>query len=282
MKAIRLDCAKKSSIMRTEIRTTVIVLTTILTLMSCGKEKDNNHVPPGRVARMTVTQHTPDTAYRLEYIFEWQDTLLECVKCLLPDGRTERMECRYSGTRLTETAVYTADGAMRERWTYTYSDGKLARQTLTMQGGKTDCTFAYDGAHPVSVTYRRQAADGREHDYERRFAWQGGNVSEESIREDGTEVQRTAFRYGDTPNPLRLPLGMELSTCWSLTRTGVMGDYYHMLPLHFSAGCPLAAVCDEGASYTAEYTCDGDGRPTTATLQHGDIRTEIEILYLLR
>ena len=268
--------------MRTEIRTTVIVLTTILTLMSCGKEKNNSHVPSGRVAHMTVTQHTPDTAYRLEYTFEWQDTLLEGVSCLLPDGRTERMECRYFGTRLTETAVYTADGTMRERWTYTYSDGKLARQTLTMQGGTTDCTFAYDGAHPVSVSYRRHAADGREHDYERRFAWQGGNVSEESIREDGTEVQRTAFRYGDTPNPLRLPLGMELSTCWSLTRTGVMGDYYHMLPLHFSAGCPVAADCDEGASYTAEYTCDGDGRPTTATLQHGDIRTEIEIRYLLR
>ena len=282
MKAIRLDCAKKSSIMRTEIRTTVIVLTTILTLMSCGKEKDNSHVPSGRVAHMTVTQHTPDTAYRLEYTFEWQDTLLECVKCLLPDGRTERMECRYSGTRLTETAVYTADGTMRERWTYTYSDGKLARQTLTMQGGTTDCTFAYDGAHPVSVSYRRQAADGREHDYEHRFTWRNGNIVEEHIREDGTEVRRTAFRYGNVPNPLRLPLGMELSTCWSLTRTGVMGDYYHMLPLHFSAGCPVAAVCDEGASYTAEYTCDGDGRPTTATLQHGDIRTEIEIRYLLR
>ena len=254
----------------------------VLAAVSCGKEKENYHVPSGRVAHMTVTQHTPDTAYRLEYTFAWQDTLLECVKCLLPDGRTERMECRYSGTRLTETAVYTADGAMRERWTYTYSDGKLARQTLTMQGGTTDCTFAYDGAHPVSVSYRRHAADGREHDYEHRFAWQGGNVSEESIREDGTEVQRTAFRYGDTPNPLRLPLGMELSTCWSLTRTGVMGDYYHMLPLHFSAVCPVAAVCDEGASYTAEYTCDTDGRPTTATLQHGDIRTEIEIRYLLR
>ena len=268
--------------MRTEIRTTVIVLTTILTLMSCGKEKDNSHVPSGRVAHMTVTQHTPDTAYRLEYTFEWWDTLLECVKCLLPDGRTERMECRYSGTRLTETAVYTADGAMRERWTYTYSDGKLARQTLTMQGGTTDCTFAYDGAHPVSVSYRRQAADGREHDYEHRFTWRNGNIVEEHIREDGTEVRRTAFRYGNAPNPLRLPLGMELSTCWSLTRTGVMGDYYHMLPLHFSAVCPVAAVCDEGASYTAEYTCDTDGRPTTATLQHGDIRTEIEIRYLLR
>ena len=266
------------------MRASTIFLTAIIltAAVSCGKEKDNSHVPSGRVAHMTVTQHTPDTAYRLEYTFEWQDTLLECVKCLLPDGRTERMECRYSGTRLTETAVYTADGTMRERWTYTYSDGKLARQTLTMQGGTTDCTFAYDGAHPVGVSYRRQAADGREHDYEHRFAWQGGNVSEESIREDGTEVQRTAFRYGDTPNPLRLPLGMELSTCWSLTRTGVMGDYYHMLPLHFSAGCPVAADCDEGASYTAEYTCDGDGRPTTATLQHGDIRTEIEIRYLLR
>ena len=123
------------------------------------------------------------------------------------------------------------------------------------------------------------AADGREHDYERRFAWQGGNVSEESIREDGTEVQRTAFRYGDTPNPLRLPLGMELSTCWSLTHTGVMGDYYHMLPLHFSAVCPVAAVCDEGASYTAEYTCDGDGRPVSGTLRHGNIRTEIAVAY---
>ena len=272
MKAIRLDCAKKTSIMRTEIRTTVIVLTTILTLMSCGKEKDNSHVPSGRVAHITVTQHTPDTAYRLEYTFAWQDTLLEGVSCLLPDGRTERMECRYSGTRLTETAVYTADGAMRERWTYIYSDGKLARQTLTMQGGTTDCTFAYDGAHPVSVSYRRHAADGREHDYERR-------LSEESIREDGTEVQRTAFRYGDTPNPLRLPLGMELSTCWSLTRTGVMGDYYHMLPLHFSAGCPVTADCDEGTSYTAEYSCDEDGRPVSGTLRHGNIRTEIAVAY---
>ena len=279
MKAIRLDCAKKTSIMRTVIRTTVIVLTTIWTLMSCGKEKDNSHVPSGRVAHITVTQHTPDTAYRLEYTFEWQDTLLEGVSCLLPDGRTERMECRYSGTRLTETAVYTADGAMRERWSYTYSGDRLARQTLTMQGGTTDCTFAYDGAHPVSVSYRRHAADGREHDYERRFAWQGGNVSEESIREDGTEVQRTAFRYGDTPNPLRLPLGMELSTCWSLTRTGVMGDYYHMLPLNFSAGCPVAAVCDEGASYTAEYSCDEDGRPVSGTLRHGNIRTEIAVAY---
>ncbi|MBR3435363.1 MAG: hypothetical protein IKG88_05710, partial [Bacteroidales bacterium] len=129
------------------------------------------------------------------------------------------------------------------------------------------------------VSYRRQAADGREHDYERRFAWQGGNVKEESIREDGTEVQRTAFRYGDTPNPLRLPLGMELSTCWSLTRTGVMGDYYHMLPLHFSTCCPVAAVCDEGASYTAEYSCDEDGRPVSGTLRHGDIRTEITVAY---
>ena len=55
--------------------------------MSCGKEKDNSHVPSGRVAHITVTQHTPDTAYRLEYTFEWWDTLLECVKCLLPDGR---------------------------------------------------------------------------------------------------------------------------------------------------------------------------------------------------
>ena len=157
----------------------------LLAAVSCGKEKDNSHVPSGRVAHMTVTQHTPDTAYRLEYTFEWQDTLLECVKCLLPDGRTEWMECRYSGTRLTETAVYTADGAMRERWTYTYSDGKLARQTLTMQGGTTDCTFAYDGAHPVSVSYRRQAADGMEHDYEHRFTWRNGNIVEEHIREDG-------------------------------------------------------------------------------------------------
>ena len=282
MKAIRLDCAKKSSIMRTEIRTTVIVLTTILTLMSCGKEKNNSHVPSGRVAHMTVTQHTPDTAYRLEYTFEWQDTLLEGVSCLLPDGRAERMECRYSGTRLTETAVYTADGTMRERWTYTYSDGKLARQTLTMQGGTTDCTFAYDGPHPVSVSYRRHAADGREHGYEHRFTWRNGNIVEEHIREDGTEVRRTAFRYGNAPNPLRLPLGMELSTCWSLTRTGVMGDGYHLLPLHYSAGCPVAAVCDEGASYTAEYSCNAQGLPITATLKHGDIRTEIEISYLLR
>ena len=59
----------------------------LLAAVSCGKEKDNSHVPAGRVAHMTVTQHTPDTAYRLEYTFEWQDTLLECVKCLLPDGR---------------------------------------------------------------------------------------------------------------------------------------------------------------------------------------------------
>lgn len=279
MKAIRLDCAKKTSIMRTVIRTTVIVLTTILTLMSCGKEKDNSHVPSGRVAHITVTQHTPDTAYRLEYTFAWQDTLLEGVSCLLPDGRTERMECRYFGTRLTETAVYTADGAMRERWTYTYSGDRLARQTLTMEGCSAECTFRYEGSRPVGISYRRHAADGREHDYERRFAWQGGNVSEESIREDGTEVQRTAFRYGDTPNPLRLPLGMELSTCWSLTHTGVMGDYYHMLPLHFSAGCPVAADCDEGTSYTAEYSCDEDGRPVSGTLRHGNIRTEIAVAY---
>ncbi len=189
------------------------------------------------------------------------------------------MECRYSGTRLTETAVYTADGAMRERWTYTYSDGKLARQTLTMQGGTTDCTFAYDGAHPVSVSYRRHAADGREHDYEHRFTWRNGNIVEEHIREDGTEVRRTAFRYGNAPNPLRLPLGMELSTCWSLTHTGVMGEYYHMLPLHFSVGCPVAAVCDEGASYTAEYSCDEDGRPVSATLKQGNIRTEVAVAY---
>ena len=279
--------------MRTRNQTTIIIFAAMLALMSCGKEKENYHVPSGRVARMTVTQHTPDTAYRLEYIFEWQDTLLECVKCLLPDGRTERMECRYSGTRLTETAVYTADGAMRERWIYTYSgdrlarqtltmEGRLARQTLTMEGCSAECTFRYEGSRPVGISYRRQAADGREHDYEHRFTWRNGNVAEEGIREDGTEVRRTAFRYGNVPNPLRLPLGMELSTCWSLTRTGVMGDYYHMLPLHFSAGCPVAADCDEGASYTAEYTCDGDGRPTTATLQHGDIRTEIEIRYLLR
>ena len=254
----------------------------LLAAVSCGKEKDNSHVPAGRVAHMTVTQHTPDTAYRLEYTFAWQDTLLEGVSCLLPDGRTERMECRYSGTRLTETAVYTADGAMRERWIYTYSGDRLARQTLTMEGCSAECTFRYEGSRPVGISYRRQAADGREHDYEHRFTWRNGNVAEEGIREDGTEVRRTAFRYGNVPNPLRLPLGMELSTCWSLTRTGVMGDYYHMLPLHFSAGCPVAAVCDEGASYTAEYTCDTDGRPTTATLQHGDIRTEIEIRYLLR
>ena len=104
-------------------------------------------------------------------------------------------------------------------------------------------------------------------------------MTEESIREDGTEVQRTAFRYGDTPNPLRLPLGMELSTCWSLTHTGVMGDYYHVLPLHFSAGCPVAAVCDEGTSYTAEYSCDEDGRPVSGILRHGDIRTEVAVAY---
>ena len=108
----------------------------LLAAVSCGKEKDNSHVPAGRVAHMTVTQHTPDTAYRLEYTFEWQDTLLECVKCLLPDGRTERMECRYSGTRLTETAVYTADGAMRERWTYTYSGdgGMFGRMHIPLRG----------------------------------------------------------------------------------------------------------------------------------------------------
>ena len=263
------------------MRASTIFLTAIIltAAVSCGKEKENYHAQAGRVSRMTVTQHTPDTAYRLEYTFAWQDTLLEGVSCLLPDGRTERMECRYSGTRLTETAIYTTDGAMRERWTYTYSDGKLARQTLTMQGGTTDCSFTYDGTHPVCVSCRRHAADGREHDYEHQFAWQGGNVKEESIREDGTEVQRTAFRYGDTPNPLRLPLGMELSTCWSLTHTGVMGEYYHMLPLHFSAVCPVAAVCDEGASYTAEYTCDTDGRPVSGTLRHGNIRTEIVVAY---
>lgn len=140
-----------------EIKPSAIFLSIVLVLaaVSCGKEKDNSHVPSGRVAHMTLTQHTPDTAYRLEYTFAWQDTLLECVKCLLPDGRTERMECRYFGTRLTETAVYTADGTMRERWTYTYSDGKLARQTLTMQGGTTDCTFAYDGTlqHAVVLEF---------------------------------------------------------------------------------------------------------------------------------
>ncbi|MBQ6683528.1 MAG: hypothetical protein IJM74_05440, partial [Bacteroidales bacterium] len=146
-------------------------------------------------------------------------------------------------------------------------------------GCSAECTFRYEGSHPVGISYRRHAADGREHDYERRFAWQGGNVSEESIREDGTEVQHTAFRYGDTPNPLRLPLGMELSTCWSLTHTGVMGDYYHVFPLHFSADCPVAAVCDEGASYTAEYSCDEDGRPVSATLKQGNIRTEIAVAY---
>ncbi len=263
------------------MRTSAIIFASIFlaAAVSCSDGEKASPSPSGRVAHMTVTQHTPDTADRLEYTFEWQDTLLECVKCLLPDGRTERLECRYSGTRLTETAVYTADGAMRERWTYTYSDGKLARQTLTMQGGTTDCTFAYDGAHPVSVSYRRHAADGREHDYEHRFTWRNGNIVEEHIREDGTEVQRTAFRYGNTPNPLRLPLGMELSTCWSLTRTGVMGDYYHMLPLHFSTCCPVAAVCDEGASYTAEYSCDENGRPVSGTLRHGDIRTEIAVAY---
>lgn len=60
-----------------------------------------------------------------------------------------------------------------------------------------------------------------------------------------------------------------------------MGDYYHMLPLNFSAGCPVAAVRDEGATYTAEYSCDEDGRPVSGILQHGAIRSEIEILYLL-
>ena len=32
----------------------------LLAAVSCGKEKDNSHVPAGRVAHMTVTQHTPD------------------------------------------------------------------------------------------------------------------------------------------------------------------------------------------------------------------------------
>ena len=118
----------------------------LLAAVSCGKEKDNSHVPAGRVAHMTVTQHTP---------VEWQDTLLECVKCLLPDGRTERMECRYSGTRLTETAVYTSEGTMRERWTYTYSGDRLARQTLTMEGCSAECTFRYEGSRPVGISYRR-------------------------------------------------------------------------------------------------------------------------------
>ena len=31
----------------------------LLAAVSCGKEKDNSHVPAGRVAHMTVTQHTP-------------------------------------------------------------------------------------------------------------------------------------------------------------------------------------------------------------------------------
>ena len=77
----------------------------LLAAVSCGKEKDNSHVPAGRVAHMTVTQHTPDTAYRLEYTFAWQDTLLEGVSCLLPDGRTERMECRYYKARAEEACL---------------------------------------------------------------------------------------------------------------------------------------------------------------------------------
>ena len=43
--------------MRTRTQTIIIILAAMLALMSCGKEKDNSHVPSGRVARMTVTQH---------------------------------------------------------------------------------------------------------------------------------------------------------------------------------------------------------------------------------
>lgn len=143
-----------------------------------------------------------------------------------------------------------------------------------------ECTFRYEGPRPVGISYRRPSADGSEHAYEHRLAWRGGNVAEETVLEDGATLRRTAFRYGDVRNPLRLPLGIELATCWSLTLTGMMGDYYHMLPLHFSADCPVEAVCDEGASYTAVYTRDAQGRPTTATLKHGDIRTEITLAYL--
>ena len=59
--------------------------------------------------------------------------------------------------------------------------------------------------------------------------------------------------------------------------------YYQLSTLKktkdFSAGCPVAADCDEGASYTAEYSCDEDGRPVSGTLRHGDIHTEIAVAY---
>ena len=47
----------------------------------------------------------------------------------------------------------------------------------------------------------------------------------------------------------------------------------------FQRGLPVAAVCDEGASYIAEYSCDGDGQPVSGILMHGDIRTEISVSY---
>jgi len=59
--------------------------------------------------------------------------------------------------------------------------------------------------------------------------------------------------------------------------------YYQLSTLkktkNFSAVSPVAADCDEGASYTAEYSCDEDGRPVSGTLRHGNIRTEIAIAY---
>ena len=170
----------------------------LLAAVSCGKEKDNSHVPSGRVAHMTVTQHTPDTAYRLEYTFEWQDTLLECVKCLLSDGRTERMECRYSGTRLTETAVYTADGAMRERWIYTYSGDRLARQTLTMEGCSAECTFRYEGSRPVGISAGNTTTNAALH----------GRAATCRKRASGRTARRCSARHSDTairPTPYAFP-----------------------------------------------------------------------------
>ena len=59
--------------------------------------------------------------------------------------------------------------------------------------------------------------------------------------------------------------------------------YYQLSTLKktkdFSVGCPVAADCDEGTSYTAEYSCDEDGRPVNGTLRHGDIHTEIAVAY---
>lgn len=179
------------------IANTLLAVLVAVAAVSCGEEKKVLPSPAGRVAHITVTQHTPDTAFRREYTFEWQDTLLEGVSCLLPDGRTERMECRYSGTRLTETAVYAADGRVHERWAYHYAGERLVGQTLTMDCSTAECTFRYEGSRPVGISYRRPAADGSEHDYERRFAWQGDRVMEETVLEDGAPVQHTAFRYGD-------------------------------------------------------------------------------------